>query len=201
MSDVVIRRNLISLTKAAEGMNPPVISGIDVPNGNTFVYGFDQANNAPIYRLQILQNDIRAEAGSGSVKTAGVLLHSLHECRITNNSISGMSYAGLVFQGSKWGTDSLLISNNRFDAFTENPDRAAVGGYVVITDSYAQQVAGALGIKRVSLKNNQLPNQQNTLARNNFFGVFAALPKRFLREIRTDNSMGNPSAIRIVSTD
>ena len=67
--------------------------------------------------------------------SAGVVLHSLQYSAVQNNTISGMNYAGIVLQGSKWGINSLLVNNNACNDFILNNDKNAVSGYVVATNT------------------------------------------------------------------
>lgn len=201
LSDIVIRNNRISLVTATSENNPPVISGIEIPNGNASQYGFKQANNAPLYRLQIIDNEVIARSSRDKVKTAGMLLHSLQEARISGNLISGVNYAGLIIQGSKWGTDSVLITGNRFEHFRENPDAAAVGGYVVITDSYANKQPEALGIRKIYVSDNSEELKTSDRLPKNFFLFFAAIPRKFMQEMHISDRDQNQSGIRVVSTD
>ncbi len=201
LNDIVIRGNHITLAAATSGNNPAVISGIEIPNGNAAEYGFKQANNAPLYRLQIVGNEIEGPAAKVPVKTAGMLLHSLQAGRIAGNRISGMNYAGLVLQGSKWGMDSVGINGNSFEQFRDNPDAGAVGGYVVITDSYAKNKPEAPGMRKIFLSENTGDSSRDEGQVKNFFRVFAAMPRKFLQELHISEAGKNETGIRLVSTD
>lgn len=198
MKNIVIENNLIRLTYARNFKNDLCV-GIIIPNGNIKEYTKELANAAPVYDLQIIDNKI--EADSMGTMSFGMLLHSLHQANITNNIIKGMNYGGIALQGSKWGTDSLLVEENSFIDFRRNTHPTGVAGYVVITDTYSPGIKDAKGFKNVLFSKNQFirsnnKNQpdlnQNTRTGNapkeNFYGAFIALPQKMIDEIKFENN-------------
>lgn len=189
-NNILIQNNIIQLTYS-RSVKPNVITGIEVPNGNSAVYNFKLANNAPITNLLIKSNTISAVLPDNTKdKTAGMILHSLHQVTISNNTFSGMNYGGILLQGSKWGTDSLMAINNVFSNFKPNNDTQAVGGYVIITDTYSTSVAKSRGMKNIFFSANEF-NRPKESAKDNatmpvtgkFFGAFIALPASMHSEI------------------
>ncbi len=204
IKNVLIKNNNIHLTHARSPKNDFCV-GIKVPNGNIKEYSKELANLAPIYNLRITENEI--EADSMQTLSMGMLLHSLHQSKIFKNTIKKMNYGGIVLQGSKWGTDSLSIDNNRFVDFRPNNHPTAVGGYVIITDTYSPSVTGAKGFQNVILSNNKfIGNNINIVkkrAKGRFPGVFIALPSEMTGEIRFKNNQFTESSEKteIIKTD
>lgn len=91
----------------------------------------------------------------------GMLLHSMHESLISGNLIKQTNYGRIVLQGSKWETDSLLVTKNSFIDLRPNNHPTAVGGYVIITDTYYSGIKNAPGFKNVIFKKNKfMENKQ-----------------------------------------
>lgn len=159
--------------------------GIRVPNGNIKEYSKELANLAPLYDVRIIGNTISAD----SMKTLsmGMMLHSLHQSVISANIITQMNYGGIVLQGSKWGTDSLLVENNTCLDFRPNSHPTAVGGYVIITDTYSPGIKNAPGFKNVIFSNNKFISAKNQFP-NKFFGAFIALPSSMKNGIEFENN-------------
>ena len=188
--NVLIENNNISLTEARSPKNDFCL-GIRVPNGNIKEYSKKLANLAPIYNLKIIGNTISAD--SMQTLSMGMLLHSLHESVISGNIIKQMNYGGIVLQGSKWGTDSLLVENNIFSNFRPNYSPTAVAGYVVITDTYSSGIKDAPGFKNVLFsKNKFIGNVTDSKSINpsqgKFFGAFLALPSSMKNGIKFINN-------------
>lgn len=204
MKNIRIENNLIKLTYARSAKND-FCTGIRIPNGNVKDYTKKLANAAPIYDLQISDNQI--EADSMKTMSIGMLLHSLHQTTITNNIIKGMNYGGIVLQGSKWGMDTLLVENNTFINFRTNRHSTAVAGYVLITDTYSPGIKDAPGFKNILFSKNQFigsdskdqvnSNQNYRMGeapKENFFGAFIAIPKRMVGGIQfKDNEFTQPT--------
>lgn len=194
IKNVLIENNRIHLTRPRN----PIIDlsiGINVPNGNLKEYSKKLANLAPIYDIKIIGNTISAD--SMQILSMGMLLHSMHESEISGNLIKQMNYGGIVLQGSKWGTDSLVVSRNSFVDFMPNNHPTAVGGYIIITDTYSSGIKNAPGFKKVIFKKNKfMGNLQNlnleSKAKGEFFGAFIALPKSVKNNIKfEDNYFSN----------
>ena len=189
-TDILIKDNLIQLTYPRFA-NIPHSTGIQVPNGNLTDYNKDLANGASINQLKIISNTITAERMNNL--SVGMILHSIHNGIVENNNISGMNYAGILMLGSKWGMNSLTIQNNRFMDFRPNNDANAVGGYMVITDTYSRNKNDAPGFKDILIRRNkfstnQLEGRNAVKAKGQFFKSFIDLPAKFIREIKfTDN--------------
>ena len=66
-----------------------------------------------------------------------------------------MNYGGIVLSGSKWGMNSLNITNNIFNDFRPNNDKNNVAGYVVVTDTYSSGVKEAPGYRRIVFSENK----------------------------------------------
>ncbi len=190
MNNITISNNYIQLTQSRSD-NLKLCSGIYVPNGNSKIYNREHANAAPITNLQITSNIITAY--SMETLSAGMVLHSLQYSTVQNNTISGMNYAGIVLQGSKWGINSLLVNNNTFNDFTFNNDKNAVSGYVVATDTYSGSVSNAPGFEKILFTNNKfLRNRTNAAEKNKsntkFRGAFIALPGKMTENITFKNN-------------
>lgn len=209
MRNISILNNYIQLTYARSTKND-ICAGIRVPYGNADEYNKDLANAAPLYNLHIIDNTITAD--TMSTLSMGMILHSLHQSIISGNIIKNMNYGGIVLQGSKWGTDSLSVENNTFTDFMRNTHEKMTAGYVVITDTYSPRVPNAPGIKNVLFTKNKFVrtllsiNRKKSLdkiSRENFFGIFVALTKSRIEEIKFENNeFADPSeGIRILKTD
>jgi hypothetical protein len=87
-----------------------------------------------------------------------------------------------------------VIFNNRFNDFKPNNDAKAVGGYIIITDSYSSVVNNAKGIKRIYISNNEFNRNGNasTIAslapQRNFLGAFIAIPGSMHQEIHFEKN-------------
>lgn len=205
VKNVFIENNKINLTPARNSKKD-LCAGIRVPNGNVTEYNKEMANMAPIYNLKITQNTITAD--SMETFSMGMLLHSLHNCIISENTISQMNYGGIVLQGSKWGTDSVSIENNKFSNFKKNNNSTAVAGYVIVTDTYSPKTNDAPGFNNVSVNDNQFIDSKDNIQRlqsinagssktskTNFHSVFVALPEGAIDEIKfKNNNFGSSEA-------
>ena len=184
-SDILIKNNFIELTHARL-TKASICTGIQVPNGNAREYNKELANGASVTNLKIIDNTITAEQMNNL--SAGMVLHSIHLGVVENNTIKGMNYAGVLLTGSKWGMDSFTIEMNRFIDFRANNDLYAVGGYVVITDTYSGGKKEAPGFKNIWIANNQFENIKNPLEKNEkpkgqFFKSFIELPTQSMNEV------------------
>lgn len=191
MNDITIANNIIELTYSRK-LKPGLIAGIEVPNGNSSIYSFEMANNAPLSKIVIDNNTITALLPDISTDlTAGIVLHSLQESTISNNVISGVNYGGLLLLGGKWGTSHVTITKNKFLNFKTAAVTKAVGGYVIITDTYSNSTANAPGIKDVNIIENDFlgnklhlkTNVAGSIKMNKFYGAFIALPEAMHKEI------------------
>jgi hypothetical protein len=212
MNNITICDNIIELTYARK-TKPNVLTGIDIPNGNSEVYSFQKANNAALSNIKITGNKIAAIIpDSLTDKTAGMILHSLQNSVISRNTITGMNYAGVMLQGSKWGMDSLTVTANQFTAFKPNKDQAGVGGYIVITDTYSSRKdrLGAPGLKRIHFTGNDfikgIKQSNDGMAAKpagKFFGAFIALPGKMHQQIHfnKNNFSDAGEKINFVKTD
>ncbi|MFT3682435.1 MAG: glycoside hydrolase family 55 protein [Ferruginibacter sp.] len=191
MDSISIKDNFIQLT-GYRGWKDYVSAGILMPNGNTTAYDFKYANANSVKNLLISGNTIIAPAGETSSRTAGMVLHSLYDCTITGNSISGMNFGGVIIQGSKWGTSSVMINKNKFTDFKNNVDTLFPAGYVVVFDSYLMQFTGAPGIKNIVVSDNSFTRSANNITaatrnktskKGDFFGAYIALPDAMQKEV------------------
>ncbi|MEO9021714.1 MAG: glycosyl hydrolase family 28-related protein [Ginsengibacter sp.] len=205
MRNILIHNNTIHLAYPRSG-KIAICAGIIVPNGNAKKYNINLANAAPIYDLQITGNTI--EADSMQELSAGMVLHSLHQSKISGNAIKGMNYGGIVLQGSKWGTDSLSVDDNSFIDFRPNNDKNAVAGYFVVTDTYSNGMKNSPGYKGIVFSRNKfirnkIKNAKNNSARGKFLGAFIAIPSRMKGEIKFENNdfMDPSEKIHFVKTD
>lgn len=204
MNDIVIRGNNIELT-SNNSLKPEILAGIMIPNGNMDKYGFKFANNAPLTNILITENTISSKlADTNREKTVGMILHSLQKSTISNNVISGMNYGGVILQGSKWGLDSLIVLKNKFIDFNINNDTLAVGGYVIITDTYSPKIKTAPGIKNVIFLQNEFirnkklsQNIKDVKSRGRFFGAFVALPGNMINEIHFEGNRFSESKEKV----
>ena len=105
-----------------------------------------------------------------------------------------MNYGGLVLQGSKWQTDSVMISNNIFKNFRPNFHPTAVGGYVIITDTYSDVKNGISTFKNIDFDENRFCESKNAIAKSNrvetggFYYLFIAVPGGKTNAIRFKNN-------------
>jgi len=192
MRDITIKDNEITLTHSRSPIYI-MASGILVPNGNLKEYNSHFANGAPITNLQIENNTIKAD--SMSTLSAGIVLHSLHDSYVENNTITGMNYGGIVLTGSKWGTDSLIVRGNIFNDFRPNNDKNSAAGYIVITDTYSDGIKNAPGFKDVFFIKNKFlrsdikaASEANKNAKGPFYGTFIAVPSKMIGNIKFENN-------------
>lgn len=200
IKNISILNNYIKLTYARSTKND-MCAGIRAPYGNAGEYNTDLANGAPLFNIKITDNTITAD--SMGTLSMGMILHSLHQSNISGNVVKDMNYGGIVLQGSKWGTDSLTVENNTFMDFRPNTHEKMVAGYIVITDTYSPNVPNAPGIRNVLFSKNNfirtsanegLDDKLNKISKENFFGIFVALPEKKLAEIKfKDNEFSSPS--------
>ena len=205
MSNIFIYNNQIKLT-TTRSSKLKLCAGIYVPNGNVKEYSKKMANAAPINNLEINGNTITAN--SMQMLSAGMVLHSLRNSLIQNNIITGMNYGGIVLTGSKWGTNSLLISKNIFKDFLPNNDKNAVAGYIVITDTYSKGFNDSPGYKGIVISKNKFLRTKVISVANNgskgiFLGAFIAVPANWIESIKfKDNTFSDSSEkIRFVKTE
>ena len=196
MENITIDSNVIKLTHSrSPKLN--LCAAIFIPNGNAKEYNKKLANAASIKNLEIEDNIISADTMQNL--SVGLVIHSLQKSSIQKNTISGMNYGGIYLSGSKWGTNSLLITDNTFSDFRPNNNKNAVGGYIIITDSYSKGINGAPGFKSIVLtKNNFLRNiiskADMATANGTFFGAFIAVPSSMAGNIIfADNHFSDPS--------
>jgi parallel beta-helix repeat protein len=192
MKNITIADNEITLTHSRSPIYI-LASGIIVPNGNLKKYNRHFANGATITNLQVKNNLIRAD--SMTTLSAGMVLHSLYNSLIENNTITGMNYGGIVLTGSKWGTDSLIVKKNRFNEFRPNNDQKAAAGYIVITDTYSGEVKDAPGFKNVFFIENKFLRSDVKAAakarkdaKGTFYGTFIAIPSKMIGNIKFENN-------------
>jgi len=208
MNNISICKNDIQLINSFK-LKPSVIVGIDMPNGNATNYSFKMANNAPVSNLLIADNLIsKSLPDTTSDLTAGMLMHSVQNSKVLNNKISGVNYAGIILMGSKWGLNQLMVANNIFFDFKPNNNKTAVGGYIVITDTYSPKVTNAPGIKKVYIRGNKFNSSnmglnKSYVSKGVFFGAFVALPPSMHQEIHFDkNTFSNKNEIiKFLKTD
>lgn len=201
MKDIFIYKNKIALTHSRSS-KLTLCAGIMIPNGNAKQYTKKMANAAPITNLQVRDNIISAD--SMQMLSAAMVLHSLQQSTIENNSISGMNYAGIILSGSRWGTNSLVVKDNIFIDFKPNNDVKAVAGYLVITDTYSPGYKDAPGYKGIIFTNNKfLRNNKIIPGKGKFMGAFIALPSGMMKTIQfSNNQFSEPSEkIHRVKTD
>ena len=190
MQDIYIEDNIIELTHHRSNKGN-MATGIKIPNGNITQYTGKLANAAPVSHLQISRNNIYAPLMKNL--SAGMLLHSLQNSSIKDNIIKGMNYAGIALLGSKWGIQSLLISNNQFVDFNLNQDADAVAGYIVVTDTYTPLQKNAPGLKNILFQGNKFIRKNSIdnakkIAKGKFLGAFIALPKAMQKHIQFKNN-------------
>ena len=202
MQNIFIENNDIKLTHSRSAkLN--LCAGIVIPNGNAKEYNKKLANAAPVTNLEIKDNTISADSMQNL--SAGMVLHSLQQSTIENNTIRGMNYGGIVLSGSKWGINSLNVSNNTFKDFRPNNNKKIVAGYVVITDSYSKGIKEAPGFKDIVFSGNQFlrsgTKSDNTLTtQGKFLGGFIALPSKMLGNIKFNNNKFSDTSEKIQLT-
>ncbi|MDQ6762490.1 MAG: hypothetical protein M3015_07670, partial [Bacteroidota bacterium] len=182
MTDVIIDHNNIAITFSRAAKNK-LCTGIMIPNGNAKEYSTKLANAATVKNLRITNNSI--SAGPLATLSAGMILHSLQNSYILNNTITGMNYSGIIFTGSKWGMNSVDIKNNRFEDFKPNYDNKTATGYIVITDTYSGDNEAAPGFKKIIFNNNKFLNKRVADSlKSKFRGAFIEVPSKSLQEIK-----------------
>lgn len=201
MKNITISKNKIALTHSRSS-KLTLCAAITIPNGNAKEYTKKMANAAPIDSLQIAGNIISAD--SMQMLSAAMVLHSLQESSIENNSISGMNYAGIILAGSKWGTNSLVVKDNIFSSFQPNNNVNMVGGYIIVTDTYSPANKDAPGYKGIVFTGNKFLRTNKIISgKGKFMGAFIALPSGMMKTIEFDNNQfSEPSEkIHMVKTD
>lgn len=195
MENIEIKRNSIHLTYPRNSILR-MSAGILMPNGNAQTNSPGLANNAPIIGLDIDSNKI--DADSMSVLSAGLVLHSLANGGIYRNTITGMNYAGILLSGSKFGLDSIDISNNKMSDFRPNHDPNSVAGFLVATDTYQPVGSQNSGFSRITVSQNEFLGQKRVLnGDGKFFGSFIALPRKSLNNIKFNNNRFSDPALLI----
>ena len=212
MQDINIHDNTIELTHSRR-LVLPSSAGIEIPNGNASEYSAANANNGAVSGLRITGNKINSVVGTDKPdKSSGIMLHSVQQSSISGNTITGMNYGGIVLSGSKWGMKDVSITGNIFEKFQSNPDKQAVAGYIVVTDTYSPGKKSAPGFKNVLLEKNQFIRIANTNSLKavapakpggQFIGAFIALPQASLPEIRFEkNTFSSPGeSVLKIKTD
>lgn len=113
IKDVEITRNSIELTQS-KLRTWGDCTGIQVPHGGTDVFDAVHANAGFIEKLNVNYNTITSNLPSGlQYQCKGMEIHSLHNSKIMQNSINGMSDTGISFLGSPWGSINVDITNNK----------------------------------------------------------------------------------------
>ena len=185
MKDITIKNNNITLTASRASKNK-LCTGIMIPNGNAKEYNNKLANAAPVTNLQITDNIIYAQPMQ--MLSAGMILHSLQHSYVLNNTITGMTYSGVVLTASKWGMDSLIVNDNTFNDFRPYDDKKTATGYVVITDTYSKNVKDAPGFKNIIFSNNKFLHKKTDSAKEKFSGAFIYVLLDNLKEIKFKNN-------------
>ena len=203
MKDIIIRHNEIRLA-ASRSPKLEVSAGIIIPNANAKEYTKKLANAAPVINLQITENIISADTMQNL--SAGIIVHSVQQSNIANNTISGVNYGGIVMGGSKWGSDSVTIKDNTFKDFRPNNSTNTVAAYILMTDTYSPNIPDAPGFQDIVIVKNSFFNNARKFekaGKGKFFGIFIALPSKMLHNIRfTNNEFSAPSeGIKIIKTD
>lgn len=185
MKDIIIKNNKITLTASRASKNK-LCTGIMIPNGNAQEYTNELANAAPVINLQITDNIILAD--SMQMLSAGMILHSLQQSYVLNNSISGMTYSGIVLSASKWGMDSLIVGGNTFNNFIPYNDKKTATGYIVITDTYSKDVRDTPGFKKIIFSNNKFLRKKDNSSKEIFLGAFIYVRSDNFKEINFINN-------------
>lgn len=192
MDSILIKNNYIQLTDYRDGWKDYVSSGILIPNGNTEQYAFKYANASTVKNLVITGNTIITSPVEAGSRTAGMVLHSIYNTTVSGNTISGMNFGGVIIQGSKWGSSSVMVNNNKFNDFKNNIDTLFPAGYVVVFDSYLMEVADAPGIRNIIVSDNSFTRNENKIStqphihkrKGQFFGAYIALPDAMQNEVQ-----------------
>ena len=195
MNNISIKDNFIRLTHSRT-WKPYTVNGIETPNGNTLQYDFSHANADIVNNLIITGNNIVvAENANNNDRTAGMVLHSIHNTNISNNTITGMNFGGVIIQGSKSGSEKVEISKNKFIDFKTNYDTISPAAYIVVFDSYILTASDAPGVKQIIIKQNNfirnslLKNKKpSTKKSGEFFSSFTALPEYMRKEIQFEDN-------------
>lgn len=189
MDSITIKNNYIELIDYGRWKDY-VSAGILMPNGNTSTYDFKHANANTVTNLVISGNTIFSPPGKHTSRTAGMVLHSIYESSVSANTISGMNFGGVIIQGSKWGSSSVSVNNNKFSDFANNIDTLFPAGYVVVFDSYLMQFADAPGIKNITVSGNSFTRNKTKSTsqipqrKGEFFGAYIALPDSMQNEVQ-----------------
>ena len=205
IDNVLINKNTIGLTYTRL-LKTGFVSGIVIPNGNADTYNSKLANAASLNNVTINNNNIYAVLPDETKdKTIGMLLHSLQNSTVKNNTVSGMNYAGIFLMGSKWGMNKLTITNNNFKDFKSNNDSNAVAGYIVATDTYSPPIKNAPGFKNIQVENNRFlrnGHASGVVSKNKkgkFFGAFLALPNATANEVKFNNNTFSEPSEKVIS--
>lgn len=192
MDSIVIRDNQILLTYF-RGWKNYISSGIEMPNGNTKTYDFGHANGAKVNRLTIAGNKIIASTKKQTTdRSAAMVLHSIYNATIVNNLIKGMSFGGIILQGSKWGMANVTVNANSFADFVSNYDTITPASYITIFDSYILFDNNAPGVQNILVSNNSFEGHTSsaqysksiTSKKGRFSPLYIALPKSMQNAIK-----------------
>ena len=208
ISNVTIHNNEIQLTESLK-VRELVQAGIEIPNGNSLTHSPQEQNNAALTNISIKNNIITSVVADNSdVKTAGMVLHSLQQSIIKNNTIKGMNYGGIVLQGSKWGIDVLSITGNTISGFKYNTDEMAICAYLMITSIYSAKDINFPGLKNIYVtKNNFIFNtdaaiRSNSIAfKRKFTGAYVAAPTIDQIHFKDNNFSNKKEGIKMIKTD
>ncbi len=109
LTDINVIHNNIELTNSSIKTSD-VCAGIIVPTGNLEVFDKPHANAGYVERVNITDNTIFNNFSNKKLYPCdGMVLHSLHTAKITNNNINGMTGTGIMFLGSPWGSQDVEI--------------------------------------------------------------------------------------------
>lgn len=197
MDSIIIRDNKISLTHF-RGWKNYILSGIEMPNGNSDIYDFQHANAAKVNRLTISGNQISASIKQKTTdRSAGMVLHSIYNATIVNNTVKGMSFGGIILQGSKWGMANVTVRANNFVDFVFNYDTITPASYITIFDSYILSDKRAPGVQNIQISGNSFEGHVNSFQRaqslkskkGRFSPLYIALPRSMQNQVHfKDNS-------------
>ncbi len=117
INNLNITGNTITLSQSAlrvTSSNPGTCAGLLVPNGGAgYNYSPDNGNNGYLENVLLQNNSIALDFSNGVLYNCqGMNLHSLHTATITQNTIIGMTFPGMQFLGSPWGSSNVQISAN-----------------------------------------------------------------------------------------
>lgn len=192
MDSIIIRDNQILLTHF-RGWKNYVSSGIEMPNGNTDIYDFGHANGAKVNRLIITGNKIiNTTKQQTTDRSTAMVLHSICNATIANNLVKGMSFAGIILQGSKWGMTNVTVKANSFADFVSNYDTITPSSYITVFDSYILVDKNAPGIRNILIDGNKFKGHAVSAQRKKiitskkgrFSPLYIALPKSMQIEIQ-----------------